>query len=57
MEKYGVKEDKDNAKTGSAGGGVCPSCGKKTEQQGQTTLCPSCGSKPFEKEEQKHDKK
>jgi DNA-directed RNA polymerase subunit RPC12/RpoP len=51
MEKYGVKEEKKSVKTGSAEGGVCPSCGKKTEQQGQTTLCPSCGSKPFEKEE------
>lgn len=53
MEKYGVEEVVDNAKT-AAVDKKCPSCGGPLRPQEVTgvLLCLKCGSKPFETEDQ-----
>jgi ribosomal protein L37AE/L43A len=53
MEKYGVEEVADNAKTAAAGTKKCPSCGGELRPQEETgvLLCVKCGSQPFETEE------
>jgi NADH pyrophosphatase NudC (nudix superfamily) len=49
MEKYGVQEDEDKAKTASTNN-RCPKCGEELTQEGTINVrhCPSCGTLPFE---------
>lgn len=50
MEKYGVAEQVDDAKTAAEKTDVCPDCGRPLRRKEVTgvLLCSSCGSKPFE---------
>jgi len=53
MEKYGVQQDSEFAKTAKAGNQNCPSCGRQMQAKGAVLWCPSCGTKPLERDDGK----
>ena len=49
MDKYGVQQDSEFAKTANSTNDSCPECGEKIQMKGSVCWCPNCGTKPFER--------